>query len=84
MSNHPNRGKRTEASTPKPEEIREFRRVRDLSARDAGSLVYVTGRAWLMWEAGERPMHPAFWELARRKARTIDGLRERAYAAETP
>lgn len=67
MANHPNRGKRTAASTPTPDEIRDWRRARELSAAAAGALVYTSGRAWQLWEAGERRMHPATWELARIK-----------------
>lgn len=53
---------------PAPEDIRDWRRARNLSAAAAGALVYTTGRVWQQWEAGARRMHPAFWELARRKA----------------
>jgi DNA-binding transcriptional regulator YiaG len=73
MPNHPNRGyRRTDASTPKADELREFRRVHGLSTKDAGELVHVTAAAWERWEAGERPMHPAFFELARLKVRLIE------------
>lgn len=71
MANHPQRSKSappTSARTPSPDEVREFRRSRELSAEQAGTLVHVTGRAWQRWEAGERPMHPAFFELATIKA----------------
>lgn len=69
MPNHPNRsGIPSTSSTPSPDEVREFRRARELSAAQAGALVHVSGRAWQRWEAGERPMHPAFFELATLKA----------------
>jgi hypothetical protein len=42
-----------------------------MSTGDAGKLVLVTAAAWERWEAGERPMHPAFFELARLKVRLI-------------
>jgi DNA-binding transcriptional regulator YiaG len=72
MANHPNRGSyRTDASTPKPDELREFRRVHGMSTKDAGELVHVSAIAWEQWEAGERRMHPAFFELARLKVRLI-------------
>lgn len=48
---------------PTPDEVRAWRRARDLSARAAGALVHVTPRAWQMWESGDRAMHPAFWAL---------------------
>lgn len=68
MTNHPNRSKtRTAASTPAPEDVREWRRARDLSVSQAAALIHTTPRSWLNWEAGERPMHPAFWELVRLK-----------------
>ena len=53
---------------PAPEAIRDWRRDRGLSASEAAALVHSTGRAWQRWEAGERRMHPAMWELARIKA----------------
>ena len=67
MTNHPNR--KRNAETPTPDEVREFRRTRELSAAQAAALVHVTANAWQKWEAGDRPMHPAFWELARMKHR---------------
>lgn len=70
MPNHPNRSKSappTDASTPKPDEVRELRRANELTAEQCGAIVHVSGRAWQRWEAGDRPMHPAFFELARMK-----------------
>ncbi|RGE41315.1 XRE family transcriptional regulator [Comamonas testosteroni] len=29
----------------------------------AAVLVHANTRSWQKWEAGEREMHPAFWEL---------------------
>lgn len=68
---HPNRGKRGPASNPKPDQIRAKREAAGLTQTQAGALVFVTLRGWQAWEAGERPMHPAFWELFGIK---IDGL----------
>jgi len=31
-------------------------------------LVHVALRTWQQWEAGDRRMHPAFWELFRIKS----------------
>jgi hypothetical protein len=31
-------------------------------------LLYTSRRAWQQWEAGDRKMHPAFWELANIKS----------------
>lgn len=84
MANHPNRGyRRTEASTPKPDELREFRRVHGLSTKEAADLVHVTAAAWERWEAGGRPMHPAFFELARMKASVISSDDDRSEGAST-
>lgn len=33
--------------------------------------IYSTGRAWRMWEKGDRHMHPAFWELAQIKVNEV-------------
>ena len=48
---------------PLPAEIRAAREAAGLSARAAGELVHTTTRVWQQWEAGDRAMHPAFWEL---------------------
>lgn len=68
MTAHPNRGARSAASTPTPDQVREWRRAHELSAAAAAALVHTSARAWLQWESGERRMHPAFWELAQLKA----------------
>lgn len=34
-------------------------------------LVWTSRRAWQQWERGDRRMHPAFWELFRRKVAEI-------------
>ena len=33
--------------------------------------VHTTRRVWQQWEAGDRNMHPAFWELFRIKSALI-------------
>ena len=33
--------------------------------------VHTTRRVWQQWEAGDRGMHPAFWELFRIKSALI-------------
>ena len=53
---------------PAPEAILDWRRAHGLSASEAAALVHSTARVWQQWEAGERRMHPAMWELARAKA----------------
>ena len=48
---------------PSPEVVRDWRRARNLSAREAGALAGVTLRAWQMYESGDRRMRPALWRL---------------------
>jgi putative transcriptional regulator len=70
MPNHPNRSKKSSPeSNPKIREIRAARENAGLTQTEAGALVYVTLRGWQQWEAGERSMHPAFWELFQLKLR---------------
>lgn len=71
MSNHPNRSKKTpsEARNPRPEEIVAAREAAGLTQTEAGELIYSALRSWQDWESGERRMHPAFWDLWRRKVR---------------
>ena len=69
MSNHPNRSRAgSPARNPTPEEVRAAREAAGLSQTAAGVLVHTTCRTWQQWEAGDRRMHPAFWELFRIKA----------------
>lgn len=52
---------------PTPEQIREFRHVNGLTQTQAGRLVHRPLRNWQQWEAGDRRMCPALWELAQIK-----------------
>lgn len=64
MTNHPNRGARpSAASNPKPADVLAARTAARLTQTEAAALIYVTLSAWQRWEAGDRQMHPAFWEL---------------------
>ncbi len=64
MSNHPNRSRAgSVARNPEPAEIRTVREAAGLSQTAAGQLLHTTCRTWQQWEAGDRRMHPAFWEL---------------------
>lgn len=64
MPNHPNRVRGGSPSrNPAPEEIRAAREAAGLSQTAAGTLVHTTCRTWQQWEAGDRRMHPAFFEL---------------------
>lgn len=55
-------------TNPTPEQIKEARRKVGLTQTQAGALVHTTVRTWQQWEAGDRRMHPAFWELFQIKA----------------
>ena len=48
---------------PAPDEIRAGREAAGLTQSAAAALVHANLRSWQKWEAGERAMHPAFWEL---------------------
>ena len=64
MTSHPNRSSTpTAASTPTPAQIRQAREAAGLTQTAAGQLVHSTCRVWQQWEAGDRRMHPAFFEL---------------------
>lgn len=67
MGNHPNRGPKGPSSNPAPADIRAAREAAGLTQTEAGALVHTTCRTWQQWEAGDRRMHPAFWELFRIK-----------------
>lgn len=70
MSNHPNRGRAVSpASNPSPADIRSARESAGLTQTEAAALVHTTCRTWQQWEAGDRRMHPAFWDLFQRAAR---------------
>ena len=63
MTNHPNRGPRTAASTPTPSDVIEARMAARLTQTEAARVIHCSLRAWQQWEAGDRRMHPAFFEL---------------------
>lgn len=48
---------------PAPDEIRAAREAAGLTQSAAAALVHANLRSWQKWEAGERAMHTAFWEL---------------------
>jgi DNA (cytosine-5)-methyltransferase 1 len=50
-------------NNPTPTEIRQARAHAGLTQTKAGLLIYTPLRTWQDWEAGKRPMHPAFYEL---------------------
>ncbi len=82
MVNHPNRGQRTMASTPTPQEIRRARKKAGHTQLEAATLVFASVRAWTEWEADRpdgypgRNMHPGLFLLYR--ARCAPTAREKA------
>lgn len=48
---------------PAPADIRAQRKAIGLSQTAAARIVHSGLRTWQQWEAGERGMHPALWEL---------------------
>ena len=52
---------------PKPSEIRELRRLADLSQAASAARVYVGVQAWKAFEAGNWAMSRGLWELAQYK-----------------
>jgi DNA-binding transcriptional regulator YiaG len=50
-----------------PRVIKNARLYAGLTQTDAASIIHCKLRAWQQWEAGDRKMHPAFWELFRLK-----------------
>ena len=54
---------------PTPSEIRQAREAAGLTKTQAADLLHSSLRAWQMWEAGDRAMHAAFWELFRLKSK---------------
>jgi DNA-binding transcriptional regulator YiaG len=60
MTNHANRnGAR---GNPAPAEVKAAREAAELTQRAAAELLYTSTRVWQQWEAGDRRMHPTFWE----------------------
>lgn len=51
------------AITVLPQQVKDARARSGLSAEKAGALVYVSGRMWRKYEAGDAPIHLACWEL---------------------
>lgn len=69
MAAHPNRGSpKGLAANPEPADIIAARTKAGLTQSAAAALVHTTCRAWQQWEAGDRRMHPAFFELFNLKA----------------
>ena len=71
--NHPKRSRvrNRQANTPEPGEVRTIRLSLGLSRPQAAAMVHATTHGWEDWEDGDRPMHPATWELFRLKVRAL-------------
>lgn len=50
-------------NSPKPKQIKQARKDFGLTQTKAAELVHCGLRSWQQWEAGDRKMHPAMWEL---------------------
>lgn len=74
MTSHPNRSRRAQgpAANPSPAQIREAREAAGLTQTAASHLVHSTCRVWQQWEAGDRRMHPAFFELFMLKSGLVE------------
>lgn len=63
MVSHPNRSGSGLSRNPQPSEIITAREASGLTQSEAAALVHSGLRTWQQWEAGDRRMHPALWEL---------------------
>lgn len=48
---------------PTPSDIRAARAAASLTQSEAAALLHTSLRSYQQWEAGDRRMHPAMWEL---------------------
>lgn len=68
MANHPNRSDVSGGYSPTPAGVSAARLQTGVTQEAAAVLVYSQTRTWQRWEAGDRTMHPALWELFRLKS----------------
>ena len=54
---------RATPATPTPDQIKAARQQAGQTQAQAAAMLYCDGRAWRRWEAGERAMDSAYWEL---------------------
>ena len=57
------------ASSPTPAEIIALRAAHGLTQGKIAQLLHANDRTWRQWEAGDRRMHPVFWEFLQIKLR---------------
>jgi putative transcriptional regulator len=58
-------------SNPDPFDIRKARADAGITQKKAAEMLHTSIRAYQQWEAGDRAMHPAFWELFLIKLETV-------------
>lgn len=56
--------------SPAPDKIRATRERAGITQTEAAELLHTSLRSFQQWEAGDRRMHPAFWELLTLKLKT--------------
>lgn len=61
--NHPNRNRNSAAAAPTGAQVRAARMAANMTAGDAGALIYERATRWLAFEEERARMHPASWEL---------------------
>lgn len=61
--------------SPPPQDIKSKRQEFGLTQTKAAELVHTTCRVWQQWEAGDRKMHPAFFELFVLRGESQNSLR---------
>lgn len=52
---------------PTPDDIKAARRRVGITQTEAANLLHTTCRVWQQWEAGDRKMHAAFYDLFLRR-----------------
>lgn len=50
-------------TAPTPAQVKKAREAAGQTQAEAAKMVHVDLRSWQKWEAGDRKMHPAFWDL---------------------
>lgn len=66
----------TAIESPNKDQIRTARKNAGLTQTQASALIHCSLRTWQQWEAGDREMHPAFWELFLMKSASLTHQRK--------
>ncbi|MEM9530317.1 MAG: helix-turn-helix transcriptional regulator [Pseudomonadota bacterium] len=64
----------TQLHYPEPNSIRAARKAIGLTQKKAAHLIYMSKRAWIKYESGERRLHPQHWESWLYKAGLIQHM----------